>query len=91
MYTNTVTIQNPSGLHARPASDFVGCAGRFASRLTVKRAGEPGPGLNAKSIVLLLSQGFAQGEQIELTANGEDEQACVTALVELIQGGFGEI
>lgn len=91
MYTGTAVICNPSGLHARPASDFVGCAGRFKSRLTIRRTGEDSPGLNGKSIVLLLSQGFSQGEEIELTAQGEDEEACVKELLALVTSGFGEV
>lgn len=91
MYTNQAVIRNPSGLHARPASDFVGLAGSFKSRLTIRRTAEDQPGLNGKSIVLLLSQGFAQGETIELTAQGDDERACVDALVALIESGFGEV
>lgn len=90
MYSATVTVKNPSGLHARPASDFISCAKGFQSKLTVKRAGSDGPGVNGKSIVLLLSQGFAQGTEIQLTAEGEDEKACVDALVACVESGFGE-
>lgn len=91
MYTRIVTIQNPSGLHARPASDFVSHAKKFKSQLTVRRTGTEAPGVNGKSIVLLLSQGFAQGTEIEITACGEDETTCADTLAELVTGGFGEL
>lgn len=91
MYTKIATVKNPSGLHARPASEFVSCAKKFSSRLTVKRAGSEGPGVSGKSIVLLLSQGMAQGTEVELSAEGEDEAACVDALTALMDSGFGEL
>lgn len=91
MVKETVVIVNPSGLHARPASNFVGCAGKYKSRVRIRRTSEEEPGINGKSIVLLLTQGYAKGQEIELTADGEDEQECLQALVELIRSGFGEI
>lgn len=91
MLSEKVVIVNPSGLHARPASDFVGHASRYKSRLTIKRTSDDGPAMNGKSIVLLLTQGFAQGQEVELTANGEDEHACLQDLVGLIKSGFGEV
>lgn len=90
MYSKKAIIKNRTGLHARPASDFVSAAGRFKNtKITIKRAGEDDEA-NAKSIVMLLSLGLAQGEEIELTAKGEEEVEAVDALVELIESGFGE-
>ena len=91
MYLENISVCNPSGLHARPASDFTRCAGKYESRIFVKRATDEGRGINAKSIVLLLSQGFGQGEEITIMADGVDEEAGVKALVELVRCGFGEI
>ena len=34
------TIQNRTGLHARPASDFVALAATFKSKVELSRAGE---------------------------------------------------
>lgn len=36
MYKREATILNPTGLHARPASDFVKCAANFKSDILVK-------------------------------------------------------
>ncbi len=90
MYAKKTQIINRTGLHARPASDFVKAAKQYTSKITIKRA-EDETGANAKSIVLLLSLGLTKGTQVEISAQGEDEQAAVEALVALIEEGFGEL
>jgi phosphocarrier protein HPr len=90
MYSKAVTIKNPTGLHARPASEFVSKAKTFQSRILIRRQGETTPGGNAKSIILLLSLALGQGETIEILAEGPDEQQAVDSLAALVEGGFGE-
>ncbi|MEA4933651.1 MAG: HPr family phosphocarrier protein [Lawsonibacter sp.] len=90
MYTRDTTVCNESGLHARPASDFVRAAGKFKSNITICRTGGDAP-VNAKSIILLLSLGLGKGTKITIRAEGEDEVQTVDALVALIEGGFGEL
>ena len=54
MYTKKVVLKNKTGLHARPASEFVGTAGKFKSEITLKKLDENGAVLKscpAKSIV----------------------------------------
>ena len=90
MYVKKTQIINRTGLHARPASDFVKAAKQYSSKIMIKRA-EDETGANAKSIVLLLSLGLTKGTQVEISAQGEDEQAAVEALVALLEEGFGEL
>lgn len=83
---------NASGLHARPASDFVKLAKSFRSKITVRSTDAPeDEAVNAKSIVMVLSQGFCKGTVVEIAADGEDEQAAAAALAELVASGFGEV
>ncbi len=82
-----VSIKNASGLHARPAGMFVKKAAEFKSTVEVVAKGKT---VNAKSIMGIMSLGLAQGEEIAVVANGEDQEAAVAALVELIESGFGE-
>lgn len=89
MYKKKTTIQNPTGLHARPASDFIREAKKFSAKITVKRLDDGAEG-NAKSIVLLLSLGIEKGTEIEICADGADERQAVGALVALVESGFGE-
>lgn len=90
MYKKTTTVLNKSGLHARPASDFVKEAGKFGSKITIRRLDEEEEA-NAKSIVFLLSLGIGQGVEVEISAKGDDEQQAVDSLVALIESGFGEL
>lgn len=83
MYSREITIVNETGLHARPASDFVGLAGTFQSRIELQRVGEEDR-YNAKSIIMLMSLGLAEGEKAILSAQGEDEKEAVDALAELV-------
>ena len=38
MYEKEIVIVNETGLHARPATEFVQLAGTFASTITLRRA-----------------------------------------------------
>ena len=91
MYTRQTTIANATGLHARPASDFIAAANKFESDITIRRLqGEDSGAANAKSIVHLLTLGLSQGENVEISAEGEDEQLAVSSLIALIDSKFGE-
>lgn len=90
MQTKTAIIRNQAGLHARPVSVFVACAKKFTSKVTIRRVGSEAAAVNAKSAVMLLSQAFAMCDEVELTADGDDEVACIDALTALIESGFGE-
>ncbi len=89
MYSKETTVINPSGLHARPAAEFVAAAKRYRARISIQRSGEE-DAVNAKSIVMLLSKAFTNGDCIRILAEGEDESAAVDALIALVEGGFGE-
>jgi len=88
MVKKEVGIINKTGLHARPASDFVLAAKKFESKITIcKEGGEP---VNAKSVMRILAEGIGQGTKIEITADGVDEEAAMDALTALVERGFGE-
>jgi len=89
MYSRRVVVQNKTGLHARPASDFVSMAKKFKSQITIKSI-EADVEVDAKSIVLLISLGAGKGTEVEITAKGEDEKEAVDSLVALIESKFGE-
>lgn len=85
-----IIIENISGLHARPASDFVKCASSFTSDIKIKKANSDEEYVDAKSILFLITRGYAQGTEIELCADGSDESEAISALCELIKNKFGE-
>ena len=89
MVKKQTTIINKTGLHARPASDFVAAATKFKSKITIKRV-DSEKEANVKSIIFVLSLGLTRGTQVEIAASGEDEAEAVETLVALIESGFGE-
>ena len=87
MQQATVLVRHDAGLHARPAAQFVKLAKQFKSSINVSSKGKT---VNAKSIVFLLTLGVSKDTMIELTADGEDEQEAVAALVKLVESNFPE-
>ena len=90
MYAKQSKIMNRSGLHARPASDFVLEAKKYESKITIRNLSHAGEAVNAKSIARLLAEGISQGIEIEIKAEGDDEQQAVDNLAALVATGFGE-
>ena len=90
MYIRKVTVINATGLHARPGSDFVHAAAKFASKITIRRMDEEEEPVNAKSIAFVLSLGVGKGIEVELAAEGRDEKEAVDSLVSFIESGLGE-
>lgn len=87
MRHESLTIRHPVGLHARPAVLFVETAQRFKSTVRVRKGDKE---VNAKSILSILSLGVKMNDVIILTADGEDEEAVLQAVKELVMSNFGE-
>ena len=87
MFKQNVTLQNETGLHARPASLFVREASKFSSNVTVVKDGKE---YNAKSIMGILSMGAGKGTTITIQAEGDDAKEAVDALVKLVKDNFNE-
>lgn len=87
MIKKSVEIINKLGLHARASSKFTQTAAGFQSEIWVSKEGRR---INGKSIMGLMMLAAAQGSTIELETNGPDEEAAMTALVDLINDYFGE-
>lgn len=80
-----VTVPNPSGLHARPASEFVALARTFQSRVAVRNVSAGGRAADAKNPLRLLGAKIYQHDQIEISAEGPDEDEAVEALVAFVR------
>ncbi|MCW1970570.1 MAG: phosphoenolpyruvate--protein phosphotransferase [Anaerolineae bacterium] len=88
MKQGTLIIQNPTGLHARPARLFVDTAKKFRSTIQVQCADRKA---NGKSMISLLTLGIERGTEITVLADGIDEADAYAALAQLIGDGFGEL
>jgi phosphocarrier protein len=85
--SESVTVVNQLGMHARAAAKFVHLATRFQARVRVARDRRE---MDGKSIMGILLLAAARGSVITISADGSDEGEAVRALVELVQSGFGE-
>lgn len=81
MVKEEIILQIESGLHARPAALFVKEASKFKSDIKLIREKKE---YNGKSIMGILSMGLGKGEKITIQAEGEDEEAAVCELVDLL-------
>ena len=87
MFSKEVVVQNQVGLHARPATFFIQKANEFKSSIWVEKDERK---VNAKSLLGVLSLGITRGTTVTISAEGPDEEAAVTNLVELISSNFIE-
>ena len=87
MISETITIINKLGLHARAASKLVNCASQFESEVFISRKENR---VNAKSIMGVMMLAASKGVELDLEISGSDEQACRDAIVELFNSRFGE-
>ncbi|MDA8707822.1 HPr family phosphocarrier protein [Hellea sp.] len=89
--TATVTLINKRGLHARASNKFMECVMRFNAEVLVRSHNDVcAETVVADSVMELLLLGAACGEDITVSATGEDAQPAVSALVELVEDRFGE-
>jgi phosphocarrier protein HPr len=80
-------ICNTRGLHARASAKFVKLAGSYDAEIKVTRDGVT---VDARSIMGLLMLGAGNGCSIEIEAEGDEAEAAVEALVDLIARRFDE-
>ncbi|MCM1149660.1 MAG: HPr family phosphocarrier protein [Butyricicoccus sp.] len=85
MVVKHVTITNQVGLHARPATFFIQKANEFKSSISVVKNDRK---VNAKSLLGVLSMGITRGTEIDIEAEGVDEQQAVDTLAELVNSEF---
>jgi phosphocarrier protein HPr len=86
----TLTINHPVGLHARPAATFYKKTREFKSKITIQNLSRPDGKEVPVSAFYLLQIGVLQGHQVRIRADGEDEQAAIAALTQLVEQNFGE-
>ena len=70
-------VTDPEGLHARPAGILVKKAVEFQSKIMIDKAGKAE---DAKRILGVMGLGVKKGEEVTITAEGEDEETAIVAL-----------
>jgi phosphocarrier protein len=81
------TILNKLGIHARPAAQFVKAASAFECEIRVEKDGEE---VDGKSIMGLMMLAAGHGSVINVTAEGEDADAALEAIEQLVARQFEE-
>jgi phosphocarrier protein len=89
MTERSVKVQNRAGIHARPAALLVQTTKDFKSNIYIEKEREDEK-INAKSIMGIITLGAAYGTELKISAEGEDEQAAVDAVVRLFDSKFEE-
>ena len=77
MITKKITIGIPAGLEARPVAMLVQLASQYESKIYIEDEDKK---VNAKSIMGMMALGLGSGENVMVTANGEDEEKAMAAI-----------
>ena len=85
-----LTVQNPLGLHARPAALFVRTAGRFDSEVLVSDVTTGRGPVNARSLSALATLGVGRGHEILVEARGAQADEALVAIESLAGHNFGD-
>jgi phosphocarrier protein HPr len=83
-----IEIRNKLGLHARAAAKLVHTAARFHADIKVRKGEEE---VDGKSILGILLLAAGRGSTITVRADGDDEQAAMDAVQDLIDRKFDEV
>lgn len=89
MTERRIQVTSRLGLHARAAANLVRCASQFKSTITLQRLDGTAEA-DAKSILSILTLAASRGTHLSLTAEGEDEQQALDAIVGLFSRDFDE-
>lgn len=87
MLEREIEITNKLGLHARAAAKLVKVAGAYTCSIEIEKQEQR---VNAKSIMSVMMLAASRGNTIKLYVEGDDQDAAMTAVAELIEDKFGE-
>ncbi|MDR1306460.1 MAG: HPr family phosphocarrier protein [Treponema sp.] len=79
-------IQDPDGIHARPAGLLVKKMQEFSSAVTMGR--ENAAAVDGKKLFALMKLRVKKGENLLVRAEGEDEEAAIEAARTFLSGNL---
>lgn len=88
MVTKTVKVVNAQGMHMRPAGELAKEMKKFADCTITLKCGEKTA--KASAVMQIMAAGIKCGSEVEIIAEGENEQAALDKAVEMFESGFGE-
>lgn len=87
MIRKTIEIVNKLGMHARPATMIVKAATKYRSDFRIIKEDME---INGKSIMGVMTLAAEFGSELDLIADGPDEEYLIKEIVELFASKFGE-
>lgn len=87
MKSKKVKIINRAGIHARPAALLVQTANEYDSQIFLEKDSEK---INGKSIMGIITLGATYESEINIIAEGSDEEQAVQAIATLFENKFQE-
>ena len=87
MPSRTVTLPNPTGLHARPAKVFASAVAESGHQVRLTKGDTT---VNARSVLSVLTLDCHQGDEVTIDVDGDDADAVLESLVLLVEAGLGE-
>ena len=82
MVSKTVVFQCDEALQMKAVAVLIQKASAFRSRIYLRRSGRRA---NAKSLLGVMSLGIENAAEIEITADGEDQEAALDSLVSYLE------
>ena len=80
-HRRTLRVNNPYGLHMRPATAFAQVAKGFQAQITVWNGSKRADGKSSLDLILLIAD---PGAELVLECDGEDAERALEALTELL-------
>jgi len=77
------TVDYPTGLHARPAAHWVETARTCPARIQVRHGDQVA---DAKNLIALLQLGLRCGDEVTISAEGDDEAAALAKICAAVTG-----
>ncbi|EFL10397.1 MULTISPECIES: HPr family phosphocarrier protein [Amycolatopsis] len=86
VYQRRIVVASSVGLHARPAGLVAQAAAAQPAKVRIAKVsgGAAGDPVDAGSVLSLMTLGAAHGDEVELSADGDQARESVDVLVELI-------
>lgn len=86
MITRKFVVREEHGIHGRPAAKIVEKCQQFNSKIKICYGCSEADGCSILQLLLLAAR---KGEQIEVIADGSDEENAIEELSELFENGSG--
>ena len=78
----SITVVDPVGLHARPATVAVNAASKFKCEVNVTYKGRT---VNMKSIMGVMSLGIPTQSEVTISCEGDDEDEAIEQIEQILR------